>query len=433
MAARWLAATVFRRILRERRPMDEAMALERMEGLSAPDIALAKAILTVSFRRLRRLQTSLERASSAGELPDAGLLRPLLITAAAQILFLEVADHAAVDLAVELAKRDPQAKHYARLVNAILRRIAASKSEWLAEPVTGLEEAPVLLAERWVSQWGEPLAEAIAQAHLSEAPVDLTIFRAREEIEGQIPGRNLPGGSYRLKTREAIAQLPGYAEGCWQVQDIAASMPARMLGVKPGALVLDLCAAPGGKTAQLAHAGARVTAVERSAARAERLRDNLARLRLEAEIVVSPAESYSDTGFDAVLLDAPCSATGTIRRHPEVAQTKTLADILSLATQQARLLAHAAKAVRPGGLLVYATCSLEREEGEMQIERFLKAHPDFVLRPLEEGEAAIPATMVTKEGFLRSFPHHLAQEGGADGFFAARLQRLEGSVTNPNQ
>jgi 16S rRNA (cytosine967-C5)-methyltransferase len=433
LTARVLAARVLHRVERERRSLDEGILLERVDGLTSSDIALAKAILAVSFRRFRRLRAILERAADAGEIPQAGLLRPILITAAAQILFLEVADHAAVDLAVELAKQDPHAKHYARLVNAILRRIAGSKHEWLAEPMRALDEAPALLGERWASQWGQTLAEAIAQAHLKEPPVDLTIFRGRDAVETAIPGRWLPGGSYRLGSREAIADLPGYAEGNWQVQDVAASMPARMLGAKPGWQVLDLCAAPGGKTAQLALTGARVTAVERSASRAERLRENLARLRLEAEIVISPAEQYQETGFDAVLLDAPCSATGTIRRHPEVAWTKTLADILALAAQQARLLAHAARAVRPGGLLVYATCSLEREEGEAQIERFLKENREFELLPLAPGEVDIPASMVTEEGYLRSFPCHLSAEGGADGFFAARLQRREGSVSNLDQ
>jgi 16S rRNA (cytosine967-C5)-methyltransferase len=232
----------------------------------------------------------------------------------------------------------------------------------------------------------------------------------------------LPTGSLRLETQAQIASLEGYETGDFQVQDAASALPARLLRIKSGDKVLDLCAAPGGKTAQLAKFGAKVVAVEKSAPRLARLRENLARLRLEAECVVADAGSFERNGFDAVLLDAPCSATGTIRRHPEIGYTKRLEDILALARQQERLLAHAIGRVKAGGILVYATCSLEFEEGERQIARLLEANPQIKRLPIQAREAGVLAEMISVEGDLRVLPSHLAQFGGVDGFYAARVQ-----------
>ncbi|MHB8527880.1 MAG: RsmB/NOP family class I SAM-dependent RNA methyltransferase, partial [Caulobacteraceae bacterium] len=216
---------------------------------------------------------------------------------------------------------------------------------------------------------------------------------------------------------------PGFAEGRWWVQDAAAAIPARLLAAGPGARILDLCAAPGGKTLQLAAAGAQVIALDRSAARLRRLQDNLRRTGLSAEIVLADALAWSDERvFDAVLLDAPCSATGTFRRHPDVLWNVRPGEIAALAGVQAGLLGTAAPRVEPAGRLVYSVCSLEPEEGEAQARAFLSAHPEFALDPIAPGEGGAPAASLAAEGWLRILPHHL--EGGLDGFFIARLRRV---------
>lgn len=420
--SRLVAARALRRILRERRQIDEAITFETTRvALSPADIGFVRAILTVSFRRLGSILAAMRSLADSGEVADAGLLQPLLITAAAQVLFLDVPDHASVDCAVEISKRDGEARHYASFVNALLRRMALEKAALLAAMETTHDDTPAWLLQRWSLFYGEETARTIAQAHRSEPPVDLTIFQA---LSPDIAGTMLTTRSFRLGTHQPIASLPGYEDGAFQVQDAAAALPARLLGAKPGMRIADFCAAPGGKTAQLAATGADVVAVERSAARAIRLRENLARLKFSAEIVIGDAMNYSGDAFDAVLIDAPCSATGTIRRHPEIAHTKTLADILALASQQARMLQAIAKLVKPGGLLVYATCSLEREEGEDQIERFLEMHTHFRRVPIEARDHDIPREMISRSGDLRALPCHLASVGGSDGFFAARLQRL---------
>ena len=418
--ARLVAARAHRRVMRERRPIDEAIALEtKTAPLPPADLGLVRAILTVAFRRRGTIRQALASRAATGEIAEAGPLQPLLETALAQILFMDVPDHAAVDCAVEIAKRDSEAKHYAAFANALLRRIAAEKAQILAN-MPDTADAPEWLFERWSRAYGAERAEAITRIHRQEPPVDLTIFAP---LSPEIAGRMLSTGSFRLETEVAIAALPGYAEGRFQVQDAAAALPARLVGAKAGMRIADLCAAPGGKTAQLAATGAAVLAVERSARRAERLRENLARLKLPAEVMVGDALTLEAGLFDAILLDAPCSATGTIRRHPEVAWTKTLVDILALARQQRAMLESAARSLKPGGLLVYATCSLEPEEGERQIEAFLADHPQFMRRPITVEADGIAAEMLTSAGDLRVLPCHLAKEGGADGFFAARLQR----------
>ena len=239
-----------------------------------------------------------------------------------------------------------------------------------------------------------------------------------ELLEGEV----LPGGSIRTRKRGDLAEWPDFAEGRWWVQDAGAAIPTRLLDVKPGETALDLCAAPGGKTLQLAAAGATLVAVDRNADRLKRVAENLARLRLTAEVVTADARSWNDKRtFDAVLLDAPCSATGTFRRHPDVLWAAAPGDIASLAEVQTRMLDSAAARVKPGGRLVYCVCSLEPEEGEGQVRGFLARHPEFVLAPVTAGEGGAPAASVSPEGWLRILPYHL--EGGIDGFFAARMVR----------
>ena len=333
LPARRLAARAFRRVLAERRQMEDALGFEGASTLSLQDYGLARAILTVSFRRYGSIRAALRARAKTGDIPDAGLLMPALVTAVAQILHMDVPDHAAVDLAIEIIKADPDARHFASFANAVLRAIGREKAAILSQTDSFRLDTPEWLLERWSATYGQETAEAIARIHQSEPPVDLTLFGHQDERMAAVPGTLLASGSYRLATNDAIPSLPGYAEGKFQVQDVAAALPARLIPASEGWMVLDLCAAPGGKTAQLAATGADVVAVERSAQRGARLSENLARLKLKAELVIADALTFTRDGFDAVLLDAPCSATGTIRRHPEIAWTKTLADILTLSTE----------------------------------------------------------------------------------------------------
>ncbi|GEP10541.1 MFS transporter [Methylobacterium gnaphalii] len=373
---------------------------------------------------------------SQGLPEDQPRLLALLATGAAQILDLAVADHAAVDLSVRLAKADPDLGHLAGLVNAILRRLTRERNAILAAGGDPLDtNTPDWLAARWRAAYGEDAARRIAAAHLEGAAVDLTIRADTAAWAERVGGVALGLGSVRLTDVDApVVSLPGYDEGAWWVQDAAAALPARLLGAVSGETIADLCAAPGGKTAQLAAAGATVVAVDRSGARLDRLRKNLQRLGLSAEVRVGDALALNEDGaFDAVLLDAPCSATGTIRRHPDVAWTKTEADLGRLADLQRRLLDKAAALVKPGGRLVYCTCSLEPEEGEAQADAFLSRHPGFERIPVTANEVAGQTEMVGRHGDLRTLPCHLpllssgetvARRGGLDGFFATRLRRI---------
>jgi 16S rRNA (cytosine967-C5)-methyltransferase len=287
---------------------------------------------------------------------------------------------------------------------------------------------PDWLWARWADYWGPERAHAIGAAHLVEPPLDLTVKSEPELWAEQLGGRVLPNGSVRLMPKGRIEALPGFAEGAWFVQDIAAALPARLLGDVKGKRVADLCAAPGGKTAQLVLAGASVVAVDSSKTRLELLAGNLARLGLTAETVHSDAATWQPgEQFDAVLLDAPCSSTGTIRRHPDIPYTKSAKDIAALAELQARLLDHAATLLKPGGRLVYSTCSLEPEEGEGQVAAFLLRNEQFRVDSIRPEELFGQAGWIEASGAMRTFPYELKLDSpewsGMDGFFATRLAR----------
>lgn len=418
--ARRIALASVAEVLRSGTALDETLA---RHGEADP---LARAIAVTTFRRMgtlgRILNARLAKGLSADERAFA-----LLATGAAQILFLNVPDHAAVDLSVELARHDPKLRHLAGLANAVLRRVARDRESILAEDASALEDAPLWLAERWSRTYGAERATAIAAAHREGATVDISVKGDPEAWAERLGGTLLPSGSIRLSDRTAIPELPGFEAGEWWVQDAAAALPARLLGARPGERALDLCAAPGGKTAQLAAGGAKVTAVDRSASRLTRLRQNLERLHLEAEVVCTDGLAFAAEPFDAVLLDAPCTATGTMRRHPDVAWTKKEDDLLGLTDLQRRLLDHAAGLVKPGGRLVYCVCSLEPEEGERQATAFLSRHPDFERLPIGPEETGLGPAVLTPEGDLRTLPDASglpdAIRRGLDGFFACRLSR----------
>jgi 16S rRNA (cytosine967-C5)-methyltransferase len=433
LAARRQAASVLEDVLKRRKPLDETLdklgTTPPHQALTPSDRGLTRAIAIGAIRSLGIIRKALAERLETGMPKSGGQLETLLILGAAQLLVLGTSAHAAVSTTVDLVREDRHAKHFAGLANAVLRGIAEDREAILAAADPLADNTPAWLAERWTAAYGHGAARAIAAAHLLEPPLDITVKTDAAGWAARLGGVEQPGGSIRLTSRTAIPQLPGYDAGAWWVQDMAAALPARLLDVKPGERVLDLCAAPGGKTAQLASAGALVTAVDRSAPRMAILQANLRRLGLGAECHVVDALAFVAGPFDAILLDAPCTATGTIRRHPDVAWSKTLEDVLKLADLQRRLLDHAVTLLRPGGRMVYATCSLEPEEGERQIAAFLDRH---------RGVSRIAATadaigglseVIDPFGQLRSLPSHRPHEtsrlAGLDGFFACRLVRAE--------
>ena len=396
-------------VLDRHRPLEEA--LDALPAMEARDRAAAHRLAAAVLRRFGSLDAVLEPWLRKAP-PEAA--RHVLRLGAAQLLLLDTPPHAAVATAVGLA-RGRGLVPFAGMVNAVLRRVAEAGAAALEELDTPRLDTPAWL---WTA-WGAD-ARAIAEAHRQEAPLDISV-RPGTALEG---GVRLPTGSVRFPAGTRVTDLPGYAEGAFWVQDAAAALPASLLAGQPGERIADLCAAPGGKTAQLAATGAQVVAIERDAARLARLRDNLARLRLPAEIVQGDAAEWRPQApLDAVLLDAPCSATGTIRRHPDVLRLKRPRDITALADQQDRLLEAAAAMLRPGGRLIYAVCSLQPEEGRLRIDAALARLP---LRPAPftpEELAALPEAR-TPEGDLRTLPSFWPERGGMDGFFASRLVRV---------
>jgi 16S rRNA (cytosine967-C5)-methyltransferase len=380
----------------------------------------------VSLRRLGTLRRFLGRLLEKGLPKKSGQLEWILVVTAAQILFLNIPDHAAVNACVQAVRLDPASQGFAALANAVARNIARRRDEH--ESDDPFADTPTWLATRWRKTYGDEIAAAIAAANRAETTLDVTVKSDPQLWAGRLDGDVLATGSVRLRTSATpVPDLPGFAEGQWWVQDAAAALPARLLRTEPGERVADLCAAPGGKTAQLALTGASVTAVDRSAERLKRFTANLERLGLSAETEVADATAYSAQPFDAILLDAPCTATGTMRRHPDVGWTKRASDIVTLAALQSRMLDRAATLLRPGGRLVYCTCSIEPEEGEMQIAALLRRNPDLVRSPITADEiGGLPAS-ITALGELRTLPCHPARLEppltGLDGFFAARLMR----------
>jgi 16S rRNA (cytosine967-C5)-methyltransferase len=428
-AARRLAALAHNLVLAQNWPIDEALnRANRDFNLNGRDLQLARTLATVALKRRGGISRILAACLERGIPRKSGRLADILAIGAAQLLFLDIADHAAVDAAVADAKSDQATAGYAGLVNAVLRRIGRERAGMRADIADPAIDIPGWLATRWQTRYGAAAFQAMAETLRAEAHVDITVRDRPEFWAERLGGFVLANGSVRLDNRQDIAELPGFAEGQWWVQDAAASLPARLLRVRPAETCIDLCAAPGGKTAQLAAAGAHVLAVDRSAKRLERLAANLARLQLRAAIRACDVETLVAEPAPAVLLDAPCSATGTLRRNPDIAWTKSTLDIARFAALQERLLARAFALTAPGGRLVYSTCSLEPEEGEERMRAFLGKHPEARRMPIEPAEIPGFEAAVTAEGDLRVLPHLLPHDeprlAGVDGFFIARLGRL---------
>ena len=394
-------------VLDRRRPLEEA--LDALPPIALRDRAAAHRLVAATLRRLGTLDAALEPFLKRSP-PDP--VRHVLRLGAAGLLLLDTPAHAAVATAVALA-RSRRLHAFAGLVNAVLRRVAEAGVAALAELDSPRLDTPAWL---WTS-WGHD-ARAIAMAHQHEAALDLTLRPGAVPPDG---GLVLPTGSVRFPPGTAVTPIPGFEQGDFWVQDAAAALPARLLAPQPGELIGDLCAAPGGKTAQLAAAGAQVTALDRDATRLERLRDNLRHWHLRAETIAADAAAWHPaTRFDAVLLDAPCSATGTIRRHPDVPHLKRPRDVRALTETQDRLLAAAIAMLRPGGRLIYAVCSLQPEEAAPRIETAL-ARGGIRRAPFLPAELPGLTEALTADGDLRTHPGLWPQHGGMDGFFAARL------------
>jgi 16S rRNA (cytosine967-C5)-methyltransferase len=425
-AVRRVAADMVDSVLRRHRPLDELLDSTReFVSLAERDRALARALIATVLRRLGTLRHLLGLFLDRGLPTQVPRVETALLIGAAQILFLNVPDHAAVDLSVRLAQADRRAAGFPGLINAVLRRVAREGAARLAALDTSTLDTPDWLMTRWTAAYGAATARAIAAANRGEPALDLTVKSDPEHWAEKLGGRVLSTGTVRVTATGAVSALPGFADGAWWVQDAGASLPARLLGEVRGRRVADLCAAPGGKTAQLALAGAHVTAVDRARARLQRLRDNLARLALKAEIVAADVEEWPAEPFDAVLLDAPCSATGTIRRHPDVPWLKNAEDIVKLSALQRRLLDRAFALTKPGGTLVYCTCSLEPDENEAIVVDLLARTPNVQRAPIAAAEVFGCAELVSKEGDLRTLPCHFPDSdsrfAGIDGFYAARL------------
>jgi len=397
--------------------------------LDARDRALVRAILATALRYRVTIEALIQRRLERPLPQNARSLSHILHVAAAQMLFLDIPDSAAVDLAVSHAKSDPRTQRFAALVNGVLRALGRVKARALPAALAASVDAPDWLRDRLVSAYGEDKARAILTMHRLEAPVDFTARGDPSAWAERLGGVVLPTGSIRLERLAGpVGAMPGYDEGAWWVQDAAAALPARLLGDVAGQHVADLCAAPGGKTAQLIAAGARVTALDKSRNRLKRLASNLDRLGMQAEIVEADIAAWQPAVlFDAVLLDAPCSSTGTVRRHPDVPWTKSLADIDKLAKVQRALLDAAVRLVKPGGRIVFSNCSLDPLEGEELHAAFLASSPDIADDPVMPGEIPVADAFITSSGAVRTTPADMQMAtpalSGMDGFFAARMRR----------
>ena len=434
LRSRSLALDLLHKVLKQRSGLDEALlAAHDDSGLDARDRGFSRLLATTVLRRHGQLRAVVDE-HLAKRLPAGGYRADLnLLLGAAQLLFLDVPAHAVIDTAVSLSRQRKSSARFDKLTNAVLRRVAESGAETVERQDAVSLNVPHWLLDGWRQAYGEDSGRAIAAASLREATLDITLkCGSADNLDHwarELQATPLATGSLRRLNDGRVDKLPGFDDGAWWVQDAAAALPAGLLGDVRGLVVADLCAAPGGKTAQLAAAGARVTAVDSSRDRLARVRDNLNRLRLDAEIVAEDAAAWSPpTAFDAVLVDAPCTATGTIRRHPDILHLKRAEDIEKMASIQSAILDNAVRMVKPGGHIVYCTCSLERREGEEQIERLLRRSSDFERVALRPGDVRGQSAFITPAGDLRTFPNQLAHDdpalSGLDGFYACKLKRL---------
>lgn len=428
LGARRAALEILMAILARNRPLDESLhKSEALRALPTNDRAFARLLIHTVLRRLPEIDAIFE-AFLARPLPNnPSELKHLLRIGTAQLIHLKTPPHAAVDTCVSLAERLKNRK-FKGLVNAVLRKVAASKkssgTDSDIEKMAHLN-TPDWLWQCWVDQYGEANASAIGHQHLKDPPLDISVKCEPEKWAELLDAELLPTGSLRRTGGGDPSQLPGFEDGHWWVQDAAATLPVKLLGDLNGKVVIDLCAAPGGKTAQLITAGAAVTAVDISKNRMARLSENLERLNLTCDTIVADMRQWRpEKAADIVLLDAPCTSTGTCRRHPDILRLRAPADVEKLAEVQKSLLSAAADMVLGNGLLVYVTCSLQPEEGPDQITAYLADHPNFRREPFDATSLDSVDHAITEDGALRTLPNYWADKGGMDGFFAVALRRI---------
>ena len=417
LPARAAALDLLTAALGGRAGMDEGLSHPALAALDGRDRAFARALVMATLRHLGPIDSALQAKVKK---PPPDKVVQILRLGVAQAFVLKTPAHAAVTTSVDLVAQDRGLQMFKGLVNAVLRGLLREPPQ-LDDPDL---LAPSWLYARWRAAFGAEAAHAIAATIAEEPATDLSLKDPAQaaDLAANLEARMLAGGSLRTHRRGDISTWPGFAEGGWWVQDAAAAIPARLLAVRSGETALDMCAAPGGKTLQLAAAGASTVALDRSAPRLKRVAENLARTGLSAEIVAADGATWPDKRiFDAVLLDAPCSATGTFRRHPDVLWAAKPSDVAGLAAVQSKLLDAAARRTKPGGRLVYCVCSLEPEEGEGQVAAFLIRTPTMALDPIAANEGGAPAASRRPDGTLRILPHHL--EGGLDGFYVARFRK----------
>ncbi|MCL2469564.1 MAG: methyltransferase domain-containing protein [Alphaproteobacteria bacterium] len=427
LKARLAAFDILQNVLRKKQALDESFDRHPLiAALEKRDRGFVHVLVATSLRHLGQIDGAIKSCLDRKDDLKAPVM-DLLRLGAAQLLFLETASHAAVDTSVQIAASQPQLLPYKGLINAVLRRLSRQGAAFVQKQDGPRLNTPVWLWESWVAAYGAKAARLIAQAHAAQAPLDLS-FKGDPAVGAKrVGGMLLPSGTVRLEQQVALETLEGFAAGDFWVQDAAAAMIARLLGDVRGKDVLDLCAAPGGKTLQLAAMGAQVTALDRADKRLARLRDNLARTKLQATLICADAQQYKPAQkADFILLDAPCTATGTIRRHPDIPYLKTKDDVLRLSNLQRELLDYAAThLLSDKGVLVYAVCSLQKQEAEDQIEAFLARYQDFERVPTAAQDLGFAESgeLISKQGDLRCLPCFWGKQGGMDGFYAARLRR----------
>jgi 16S rRNA (cytosine967-C5)-methyltransferase len=426
LAPRRCAALAYTTILRDRRPLEPA--LEHTPGyraMSDRDRAFARAILATAFRRLGQTRKVLAEflAKPLDEMPDSAAA--LLVTGTTQLLWMDGAPHAVVSTTVTLCEDSTETYGLKGVINAVLRRVDREGRE-AAVRTAPRDNLPDWIARSWRKAYRPGGLSRIANVQMTPPPLDLTVKNPADRLQlaEALGAEILPTGTLRRREIGDVAQLPGFRDGTWWAQDAAAAIPATLLGVKTGDHVVDLCAAPGGKTLQLAALGARVTAVDSNESRLKRLKDNLARTGLRASVVVDDARRYRPgQDADAVLLDAPCTATGTMRRHPEAAWIKRAGDVQRMARLQLEMADSAVRMLRPGGWLVLCTCSLQPEEGEGLAAALMQKRKDIRPVAIQDGEVPGLAEAITPDGWLRLTPALWADRGGMDGFFIARFEK----------
>lgn len=426
LETRIIAYQILSEVLLRKTPLDQILVRKAsFHELDSRDRNFVRMLVSTCLRHKGQIDDLIRRAADKNKDINPEKLKIILYIGICQLLFMKVSSHAAVDMTVELAEVENISRQKG-FINAILRRITREGEPWKDSQDPSRMNIPAWLLTCWVDDYGLGVTAEIAQACIKEAATDITLKNQSDADHwaSELNAKILPTGSLRREQGGSITELSGFDDGLWWVQDAAAAIPAKLMGDINGKTVIDLCAAPGGKTAQLAAAGAQVTALDRSAKRLEKLKENMTRLNLteNVEVVAADGSVWKPNDLvEAVLLDAPCTATGTIRRHPDVMHLKSEKDLQQLCAVQERLLENAATMIKPDGVIIYCTCSLQKAEGEGQIEKFLKSHTDFKRAPIQADEIGGVDKAITADGDLRVLPHFLSDQGGMDGFYVARL------------